>query len=40
MNATPLIPGLLYAVKHAGQMHYISAKNAADAIAKFMGQLA
>jgi len=36
VTATPLIPGLLYAVRHAGQLHYISAANGAAAIAKFM----
>lgn len=39
MSATPLIPGLLYAVRHAGQVHYVSAPNGAAAIAKCLEQL-
>ncbi len=39
MFATPLIPGLLYAVRVRGVVHYISAPNGAAAIAQLLEQL-
>lgn len=39
MKATPLIPGLLYAVRVRGQVHCVSAANGAAAIAKCLEQL-
>ncbi len=36
MFATPLIPGLLYAVRVRGVLHYVSAPNGAAAIAQML----